>query len=216
MSYTTYYERRQNINRREAAKLEEVFAGHGVEKPQQLTVRKLRFAYPDREPQSARGTGARAEVSYGICMVDFDGDRIFLQMKYVQRGITYKRLAKLTQEECRKILEGDIEWMRQSRNKLVKGFYLEMKINRLHPASIVETRKSIYRWKSDYICLKWSVRSIRNNGYNFFRKDCYMIQCLDDGVVELNQKQAVTLPRFIESIFRASDDVQEDALAYVL
>ena len=43
-----------------------------------------------------------------------------------------------------------------------------------------------------------------------------MIQCLDDGAVELNQKQAVTLPRFIESIFRASDDVQEDALAYVL
>lgn len=149
-------------------------------------------------------------------MVDFEDDQIFLQMKYIQRGITYKRLSKLTKEECRKILEGDIEWMQQSRNKLIRDFYLEVKINYLRPASIVETKKSIYRWKSDYICLKWSVKSIRNNGYNFFEKNIYMIRCLDYGTVELNQKQAVTLPRYIENIFRVSDEVKEDTLAYVL
>ena len=44
----------------------------------------------------------------------------------------------------------------------------------------------------------------------------YMIRCLDYGEVELNQKQAVTLPRFIGTILYGGEESPEDTLVYVL
>ena len=43
-----------------------------------------------------------------------------------------------------------------------------------------------------------------------------MIRCLDYGEVELDQKQAVTLPRYIESVLHVPEHTGEDTLAFVL
>ena len=103
-----------------------------------------------------------------------------------------------------------------SKDKLIQGFYQQMTLSNIRPGNVIETCKSVYCWKADYISLKHSVRSIRNNGYNFFDPNTYMIQCLDYDKVELNQKQAVTLPRFIEMVVYGIEEGGEDILAYVL
>ena len=73
-----------------------------------------------------------------------------------------------------------------------------------------------YQWKADYICLKRSIRSIRSNGYSFLDPDVYMISCLDCSEVELTQKKAVTLPRYIESVMHGNEVEQQDGVAFVL
>ncbi len=207
MSYTTYYERRQKIDRYEAQQLEEVLGKQRISPPRNVLTRRLRFE--SLVPKNGEG-------KYSICMMDFDEDQIYLELKYIQRGITYKKLAKISREECEWILEGNVEWMAASKERLCQEFYRQITLNYIRPCSIVETRKTVYQWKSDYICLKRSIRSIRNNGYNFFDPDTYMIRCLDYNEVELNQKQAVTIPRYIESILHGTEEQGEDVLAYVL
>ena len=149
-------------------------------------------------------------------MMDFDENRIYLELKYVQLGITYKKLTGITKEQCVHILEGNVEWMAESKDKLCQDFYRQVTYNHIRPGNVIETCKSVYKWKSDYISLKRSIRSIRNNGYNFFDPDTYMIRCLDYDEVELDRKQAVTLPRFIENMLYGSEETAEDIMAYVL
>ena len=207
MSYTTYYERRQKIDKYEAQQLEEVLGRQKISAPRKVLTRRLKFESLMPKPEEGR---------YSICMMDFDEDQIYLELKYIQRGITYKKLAKISKENCMKILEGNVEWMADSRDKLCQDFYRQITLNYIRPGNIVETCKVVYQWKSDYICLKRSIRSIKNNGYNFFDPDTYMIRCLDYGEVELDQKQAVTLPRYIESVLHVPEHTGEDTLAFVL
>ena len=206
MSYTTYYERRQTIRKDEARQLEELFDRKLTAEPKNVLTRRLKFESVTPLPDEGR---------YSICMLDFDPEQIYLELKYVQKGITYKKLTKLSEENCIS-LEGNAEWMASSKDKLCQSFYRQTELNNIRPGNVIETCKSVYRWKSDYISLKRSVRSIRNNGYNFFDPDTYMIQCLDYDKVELNLKQAVTLPRYIETVLYGTEEAREDMLALVL
>lgn len=97
MSCTTYYERRQKIDRHEAQKLEEVLGRQKISAPRNVLTRRLRFE--SLVPKNGEGR-------YSICMMDFDENQIYLELKYIQRGITYKKLAKLSREDCMRILEG--------------------------------------------------------------------------------------------------------------
>lgn len=207
MSFTTYYERRQMIRCEEARQLEELFEKQKISSPQEVLTRRLKFNSQISQEDAGK---------YSICMMDFDEQQIYLELKYIQRGITYKKLTKITKENCISILEGNVEWMASSKDKLCQDFYRQVTYNHIRPGNIVETRKRIYRWKSDYICLKRSIRSIRNNGYKFFDPDTYMIRCLDYDEVELDQKQAVTIPRMIETVLYGTEEVGEDVMAYVL
>jgi len=207
LSFTTYYERRQVVRKDEARRLEELLAKKTTKEPRNVLTRRLKFDNLTPLPDEGR---------YSICMMDFDPEQIYLELKYVQKGITYKKLTKLTENNCISVLEGNVEWMEASKDKLIQGFYRQMLLNNIRPGNVIETCKSVYCWKADYISLKRSVRSIRNNGYNFFDPNTYMIQCLDYDKVELNQKQAVTLPRFIETVLYGTDDVGEDMLAFVI
>lgn len=207
MSYTTYYERRQKINKYDAQQLEEGLERQEIPSPKNVVTRRLKF----ENLVSGNGDG-----KYSMCMMDFDENQIYLEFKYVQKGITYKKLTKISKEQCVNLLEGNAEWMARSKDRLCQDFYRQMTLNNIRPGNIVETYKTVYKWKSDYICLKRSIRSIRNNGYNFFDPDTYMIRCLDYDEVELNQKQAVTIPRFIENMLHGAEEIREDAIAYVL
>lgn len=207
MSYTTYYERRQKIDKQEARQLEELLERQKISAPRKVLTRRLKFESLTPKPDEGR---------YSICMMDFDENQIYLELKYIQRGITYKKLSKISKEDCIRILEGNVEWMASSKDKLCQDFYRQITLNYIRPGNIIETCKNVYQWKSDYICLKRSIRSIRNNGYNFFDPDTYMIRCLDYGEVELDQKQAVTIPRYIETILHGAEENAEDVLAYVL
>lgn len=207
LSYTTYYERWQKINKHDAQRLEEGLERQEIPSPKNVITRRLKF----EDPVSGNRDG-----KYSMCMVDFDENQIYLEFKYVQRGITYKKLTKISKEQCSWLLEGNIEWMAGSKDRLCQDFYRQMTLNYIRPGNIVETYKTVYRWKSDYICLKRSIRSIRNSGYNFFDPNTYMIRCLDYDEVELSQKQAVTIPRFIENMLHGAEETREDVLAFVL
>ena len=91
-----------------------------------------------------------------------------------------------------------------------------MALNNIRPGNVIETCKTVYCRKGDYISLKRSVRSIRSRGYNFFDPDTYMIRCLDYDKVELDQKRAVTLPRYIETVLYRTEEVPGDILAFVI
>ena len=207
MSLTTYFERRQVIRKDEARQLEELLVKMTEAEPRSVLTRRLKFENLTPLPDEGR---------YSICMMDFDPGQIYLELKYIQKGITYKKLTKLTEENCISVLEGNTEWMTEAKDKLTQGFYRQLELNNIRPGNVIETCKTVYCRKSDYISLKHSVRSIRNNGYKFFDPDTYMIQCLDYGKVELDRKQAVTLPRFIETVLGRAEEAGEEIPAFVL
>ena len=109
-----------------------------------------------------------------------------------------------------------MDWMADSKDKLYQEFCRQVQLNCIRQGNVVETCKTVYQWKADYICLKRSIRSIRSNGYSFLDPDVYMISCLDCSEVELTQKKAVTLPRYIESVMHGNEVEQQDGVAFVL
>ncbi len=207
MSYTTYYERRQKIAKHEAEQLEHLLEKQAMPEQRNLVTRRLRFENMIEKTPQGR---------YSICMLNFDPEQIYLEFKHLQRGITYKKISRISKEDCLRILEGDVDWMADSKDKLYQEFCRQVQLNCIRQGNVVETCKTVYQWKADYICLKRSIRSIRSNGYSFLDPDVYMISCLDCSEVELTQKKAVTLPRYIESVMHGNEVEQQDGVAFVL
>ena len=56
--------------------------------------------------------------------------------------------ARITEEECRKILKGGIDWMRSSEYELIREFYAKMRYQRLKPRVLVSYVREPYVYQA--------------------------------------------------------------------
>ena len=59
---------------------------------------------------------------YYLCVKNQDEDAIYLEKKYMQMHIWHRACAKLNRTDCDRILRGDIEWMKDSKEALFQDF----------------------------------------------------------------------------------------------
>ena len=60
-----------------------------------------------------------------------------LEKKYMQMHIWHRACAKLSRTDCDRILRGDIEWMKDSKEALFQDFYLQATLNHLSPGNVI-------------------------------------------------------------------------------
>ena len=82
--------------------------------------------------------GVNEREKFRIRLYNGNADKIRLEKKVKRNGLGYKVSAPLTEEETRRILAGDILWMRDSRHALVVELYSKMRSQGLRPATIVD------------------------------------------------------------------------------
>lgn len=82
--------------------------------------------------------GGNPRAKFRIRMYNGDDSYISLEKKVKYGDLTQKLQARITREECEKIVSGDTEWMLNDGRGVVAELYAQMKGYNLRPKTLVE------------------------------------------------------------------------------
>lgn len=108
------------------------------------TIRSLYFDTPDNKAVSEKLDGVAYREKFRIRFYNYDTNLIKLEKKIKNNGMTLKFSAKLSREDVERILDGDIEFLKQKDDSLLKEFYVKLKHEVLKPKSIVDYEREAY------------------------------------------------------------------------
>lgn len=105
---------------------------------------------------------------------------ISLEKKMKINDLCLKYDARITEDECRKILKGDIDWMRRSEDDLIKEFYAKMRYQRLKPRVLVSYVREPFVYQAGNVRITFDSQ-IRTSlfGQEFLTKEVKDISATD-------------------------------------
>ena len=200
MLYTTYYAQKENITEERCREMEKALAERDG-KPEKFHLRKMEFS----------GSQHKAVPRYFLCVKNYDKNQIFLEKRYVQNGLNYKKCVKVTEEECQKIMDGDLEWMKNHRKELLADFYRQATLNSLYPGRVTDYEREMFRCrKGEYITFVTSVERGVGLSKDLFQKPEMKISCLDEGKVLVIYKKSASLPQIVSNMLQGQDDTPDE------
>lgn len=101
-------------------------------------IRSLYFDTPTDKAFREKVDGVDNREKFRIRYYNFDRSFIRLEKKSKYNGLGEKGMAKLTEDESQRIVDGDIEWMYDSKEPLIRELYAKMKATGLAPKTIVD------------------------------------------------------------------------------
>ena len=102
------------------------------------TIRSLYFDNVYDRALREKLDGVNEREKFRIRYYNGDTSFIRLEKKVKRNGLGYKRTAPLSAEEAQRIVDGDIQWMRESRHPLIVELYSKMRAQGLRPVTIVD------------------------------------------------------------------------------
>ena len=114
----------------------------------------------------------------------------------MQMHIWHRACAKLNRTDCDRILRGDIEWMKDSKEALFQDFYLQATLNHLSPGNVIEYQKERLKCKEGYVAFV-KKSDVWSCGWgNLFWPEAMTIQCLEENKVLTVYKKRVNLSQY--------------------
>ncbi len=110
----------------------------------QYKIRSLYFDNDDDKALKEKLFGISKREKFRIRYYNDDLSFIKLEKKSKFNSLCYKEAATITQEEAKKIVNHDIEWMRSSKKPLLVEFYAKMCYQGLKPKTIVDYLREPY------------------------------------------------------------------------
>lgn len=174
-------------------------------------IRSLYFDNLDDKALREKIDGVNMREKFRIRYYNGDLSFIRLEKKSKRSGLGTKYMSALTAEEVKKIMDGDIDFMLQSGDPLLKELYVKMRYQGLRPRTIVDyTREPfIYDAGNVRVTLDYDIRtSLHCEG--FLDPDCVTIPAGDapailevkwDNYLPSIIRDAVQLPGRRESAF---------------
>ena len=107
-------------------------------------VRSIYFDNSEDKALKEKIYGIRKREKFRIRYYNDDFSFIILEKKIKNNGLCLKYGAALTEQECRRILNGDILWMKDHFHELVREFYAKMRYQRLRPRVLVSYIREPY------------------------------------------------------------------------
>ena len=110
-------------------------------------IRSLYFETPTDRVLKEKVDGLNNREKFRIRMYNDDTSFIRLEKKTKINGFCNKIDAPVTQEQCRRLIDGDTSWMKESEYALLTELYAKMKFEQLRPKTIVDYMREpfIYR-----------------------------------------------------------------------
>ena len=170
---------------------------------------KIRSLYFDNVYDKAlmeKVIGVPKRHKFRIRFYNDNHEFIRLEKKSKIRGLCLKDSEKITKEECEKIINGDIEYLRDSNKKLFIDLYSEMKGNLLRPKTIVDYTREAYIYPIGNVRITFdkSVRTGLNN-INMFDDNLATIETIDNKYIVLEVKFDEFLPQIIRDIIQVKE-----------
>lgn len=131
---------------------------------------------------------------------------IRLEKKYKIRGLCLKDSERITKEECLKIINGDIEFLKDSGKKLFVDLYAQMKCNLIKPKTIVDYTREAYIYPIGNVRITFD-KSIRTglNCINIFDDRLPTIESINHKFIVLEVKFDEFMPQVIYDIIQVKE-----------
>ncbi|WP_035777438.1 polyphosphate polymerase domain-containing protein [Butyrivibrio sp. AE3004] len=139
-------------------------------------IRSLYFDTPENKALLEKQSGVSRRQKFRIRYYNKDKSVIHLEKKSKVGGLGTKISANLTEKQADSIVRGDISWMRDSENDLIRELYSRMISERLQPKTIVDyTREPfIYAPGNVRVTLDYNIRTGMQN-IDFLDTECIMV-----------------------------------------
>ncbi|MBN1043841.1 VTC domain-containing protein [Clostridium botulinum] len=131
---------------------------------------------------------------------------IRLEKKSKIRGLCLKDSTRISKEECEKIINGKIEFLKDSRDKLFIDLYAQMKGQLLRPKTIVDYTREAYIYPIGNVRITFD-KSVRTGiqSKNLFNDDLPTIETIDNKHIVLEVKFDEFLPQVIQDIIQVNE-----------
>ncbi|MBO4635936.1 MAG: polyphosphate polymerase domain-containing protein [Clostridiales bacterium] len=139
-------------------------------------IRSVYFDNSDDKALREKTDGIGQREKFRIRFYNDDLSYITLEKKIKDGYLCLKYDAEITDTEFRKILDGDISFMRGSENDLVKEFYAKMRFQRLKPRVLVSYEREPYIYKAGNVRITFDSK---------IKTSVYRRDLLADGVSDI-------------------------------
>lgn len=165
-------------------------------------IRSLYFDNLDDKALREKLDGTNIREKYRIRLYNNDTSVIHLERKFKHGGLGYKTSANLTVSQAQQIAEGKTEWMRESGNEVILGFYTRIKNEGLKAKVIVDyTREAfVFAPGNVRVTLDYDIRT-GLSCTDFLNPDCVTIPIKDSPCI-LEVKWDNFLPDVIRDIIQ--------------
>ena len=155
--------------------------------------------------QDAKIDGVNRREKFRIRYYNGDTSLIHLEKKSKLNGLGTKFSASMNKKEAEKIVEGDIEWMSDNDNTLIKELYCKMRYQGLKPSTIVDyTREPfVYPPGNVRVTFDYDIRS-GLKCTDFLNTECVTVPAGDAPII-LEVKWDAYLPTIIKDMVQESN-----------
>lgn len=142
--------------------------------------------------------GVSIREKFRIRCYNLDFSYIILEKKYKVSRLCEKTQVKITEEECRKLIEcRDLDWILQDERGLLKELYFKIRTQMLRPKILIDYMREAYEYNGVRITLDRDIKSHLNNIY-LFDKESSGVKLRDDIILEIKSKDKI--PTFIKDM----------------
>ena len=167
-------------------------------------IRSIYFDNSDDKALREKADGYEKREKFRIRYYNDDLSFITLEKKMKIGNLCLKYDARITEEECRRILNGDLAFMKDHPEGLVKELYAKMKYQRLRPRVLVSYVREPYIYPAGNVRVTFDSQ-IRTTHYQqkFLTKQVYDLSATDqpqDMLLEV--KYDAFLPEIIQDLIQ--------------
>ena len=163
-------------------------------------IRSLYFDTLNDKALREKLDGVNIREKYRIRLYNHDASVIHLERKFKQGNLGYKESAALTPEQAQAIADGDTEWMSDSTDEVIRGFYFRIRNEGLRAKVITDYIREpfIFAPGNVRVTLDYGIRTSMSCT-DFLNPDCVTVPVKDNPCI-LEVKWDSYLP---EAIHRA-------------
>ena len=167
-------------------------------------IRSVYFDNSDDKALREKTDGIQKREKFRIRYYNDDFSFITLEMKMKINNLCLKYDARITEEECRNILNGDLGFMKMHPQELVRELYAKMKYQRLRPRVLVSYEREPYIYKAGNVRVTFDSKirtSLWSNDY--LSRDRSDISATESpGQMYLEVKYDAFLPEVIQHLIQ--------------
>ena len=162
-------------------------------------IRSLYFDTPADTALREKIDGINRREKFRIRYYNFDTSVFRLEKKSKISNLCNKQSADLNEEQVKRIIDGDIEWMKHHENDLICELHQKMVVRQLKPKTIIDY------WREPFVFHAGNVRVTLDyeiktslSPKDFLDKDCPMVSVQNDPII-LEVKWDEYLPSVIRN-----------------
>jgi hypothetical protein len=144
--------------------------------------------------------GVRDRDKFRIRYYNYDTSFIQLEKKSKRGNICIKKATRLDAEQSQAIVDGDLEWMKESNDELIRELYDNMSVKQLRPKTIVDYHRDPFTYPAGNVRVTLD-HHIRTGLYrtDFLNPDCITIPIADNAII-LEVKWDAYLPEIVRDV----------------